>query len=98
MDYKIHTHATYATCDAADAFEAAPAYTEKLAANKQAQLKSVNRFFFTHNVSGDVRWAACARPPLQVGAAISVWATSLRPPSFGAVACVSVNSVACAAC
>lgn len=43
MDYKIHTHATYAVCDAADAFEAAPAYTRKLASDTAAQLQQVDR-------------------------------------------------------
>jgi len=67
VDYKIHTHATYAVCDAADAFQAAPAYTKKLAANKDAQLWSVNRFFLDAlNVSSDARWASCSKPPLQV--------------------------------
>ena len=37
MDYKIHTHATYGVCDTADHFSAAPAYNEKLEANKDRQ-------------------------------------------------------------
>lgn len=43
MDYKIHTHATYAVCDAADAFQAAPAYTRKLASDKAKQAEQVGR-------------------------------------------------------
>ena len=43
MDYKIHTHATYAVCDAADAFQAAPAYTRKLASDKGKQAEQVGR-------------------------------------------------------
>jgi hypothetical protein len=43
VDYKIHTHATYAVCDAADAFQAAPAYTRKLASDKAKQAEQVGR-------------------------------------------------------
>lgn len=43
MDYKIHTHATYAVCDAVDAFQAAPAYTQKLASDKKKQAEQVGR-------------------------------------------------------
>jgi hypothetical protein len=44
VDYKIHTHATYAVCDAADEFQAAPAYTRKLASDKAKQTEQVGRY------------------------------------------------------
>ena len=69
MDYKIHTHATYATCDAADAFAAAPTYTDHFTADKDAQYEAVGSFFreaLNASGGGGDRWAACSKPPLQV--------------------------------
>ncbi len=79
MDYKIHTHATYAVCDAADAFDAAPVYTAATTADKEKQLRAVDKFFRqalrlpelgTGGGGGDARWSACAAPPLQVRGAL----------------------------
>ena len=78
MDYKIHTHATYATCDAVDAFEAAPAYRVHMTADKEALYWGISTFFRDalgvgggRSVNGSssprhARWARCSAPPLQV--------------------------------
>jgi len=66
VDYKIHTHASYATCDAADSFVVAPAYNDGLGANKDKQFYSVNSFFLGHNVTSDPRWSDCSQQPMQV--------------------------------
>ena len=65
VDYKIHTHATYATCEVEDSFLVAPAYDDGLGANKDKQFFSVNSFFLKHNVTTDPRWSDCSQQPMQ---------------------------------
>lgn len=59
VDYKVHTHATYAVCDAADAFQAAPAYTRELAAAKKKQAEQVGRWVGVYIRANHKSWMAC---------------------------------------
>jgi hypothetical protein len=40
VEYRIHTHASYATCETADRLRIAGTYTPKLSADKEAQART----------------------------------------------------------
>lgn len=81
MDYKIHTHATYATCEVEDSFLVAPAYDDGLGANKDKQFFSVNSFFLKHNVTTDPRWSDCGQQPMQARPHTPIPCTHRVPPA-----------------
>ena len=62
-DYRIHTHASYATCETADHFRVSPAYTPQLSANKDAQYTEVDSFF---RLPEEPLWDSCPSSPMQV--------------------------------
>ena len=62
-DYRIHTHASYASCETADFFRVSKAYTNRLIADKDAQYAAMDSFF---HLPEDSRWEACPRKPMQV--------------------------------
>ena len=68
MEYRIHTHASYATCETEDHLRIAGSYTPKLAADKDAQAALVPDFFQlpANNSDGDPLWAGCQSRPMQV--------------------------------
>ncbi len=74
MEYRIHTHASYATCETEDFLRIAGSYTPKLAADKDAQAQLVPDFFQlpTNDSDGDPLWAGCQSRPMQVCPAISL--------------------------
>jgi len=68
VEYRIHTHASYATCETEDRLRIAGSYTPKLAADKDAQAELVPEFFKlpTNDSGGDPLWAGCQSRPMQV--------------------------------
>lgn len=68
MDTKIHTHCSYAVCDAADSLLIADGYNSQLAANKTKLRQLVSNFFLQHDASNTAggRWGQCSKPPMQV--------------------------------
>lgn len=66
VDFKIHTHASYAACNKVDSFLVSPAYTKRLAADKDKQFNGVGTFFHGQNVSSDDMWSSCSQRPMQV--------------------------------
>ena len=68
MEYRIHTHASYATCETEDYLRIAGSYTPKLAADKNAQAELVPEFFRlpANDSDGDPLWAGCQSRPMQV--------------------------------
>lgn len=61
-DYRIHTHASYASCETADLFRVSEAYTSRLVADKKAQYVAMDDFF---QLPEDTRWKSCPRQPMQ---------------------------------
>lgn len=66
VDFKIHTHASYATCDEVDNFLVSPAYTPSLTADKDKQFRGVDTFFHLQNISSEETWSTCSDRPMQV--------------------------------
>ena len=67
MEYRIHTHASYATCETEDFLRIAGTYTSRLSANKPAQAAAVPAFFQLPNndSNGDALWVGCQSRPMQ---------------------------------
>jgi hypothetical protein len=64
VDYKIHTHASYAVCDAADLFRMGP-YGRRFSRARQLMEAAIPDFFKQSAAERD--WSRCQAPLLQAG-------------------------------
>ena len=89
MEYRIHTHASYATCETADYLRIAGTYTPKLSADKDAQAAAVPEFFQlpANDTNGDALWIGCQSRPMQVTCCHLAVPLALHTDAYASVPC-----------